>query len=82
MDAAGTCTARFCDQPTAVVCGTGNNGGDGLVCARRLHESGLLTSVSCIDAARGLNSTVTAHRSSSTRTSPRALARGITMGCR
>jgi ADP-dependent NAD(P)H-hydrate dehydratase / NAD(P)H-hydrate epimerase len=52
MEAAGLEVARFCDGPTAVVCGTGNNGGDGLVCARRLHESGLLVSVSCIDLAR------------------------------
>jgi len=52
MEAAGSCVSRFCDQPTAVVCGTGNNGGDGLVCARRLHKSGNLTSVCCIDVTR------------------------------
>lgn len=52
MDAAGLCVSRFCNGPTAVVCGAGNNGGDGLVCARRLHDSGSLTSVCCIDAAR------------------------------
>src|SRR5712692_7269619 len=52
MEAAGMCVARFCDQPTAVVCGTGNNGGDGLVCARRLHEKGLLASVCCVDSTR------------------------------
>ncbi len=52
MEAAGMCVARFCDRPTAVVCGLGNNGGDGLVCARRLHESGKLTSVCCVDATR------------------------------
>ncbi len=46
------CVARFCDQPTAVVCGTGNNGGDGLVCARRLHEQGLLASVCCVEPTR------------------------------
>jgi NAD(P)H-hydrate epimerase len=50
MEAAGLCVSRFCDQPTAVVCGTGNNGGDGLVCARRLHESGHLTTVCCVDS--------------------------------
>jgi hydroxyethylthiazole kinase-like uncharacterized protein yjeF len=52
MEAAGTCVSRFCDGPTVVVCGTGNNGGDGLVCARRLLESGHLTSVCCVDPAR------------------------------
>jgi hydroxyethylthiazole kinase-like uncharacterized protein yjeF len=52
MEAAGTCISRFCDRPTTVACGTGNNGGDGLVCARRLHESGHLTSVCCVDKER------------------------------
>jgi ADP-dependent NAD(P)H-hydrate dehydratase / NAD(P)H-hydrate epimerase len=52
MYAAGLCLSRFCDQPTAVVCGTGNNGGDGLACATRLHKSGKLTSVCCVDVTR------------------------------
>jgi NAD(P)H-hydrate epimerase len=52
MYAAGLCVSRFCNGPTAVVCGAGNNGGDGLVCARLLHESGRLTSVSCIEVTR------------------------------
>ena len=52
MEAAGIAVARFCDRPAVVVCGIGNNGGDGLVCARRLHEAGHLTSVCCVDAAR------------------------------
>jgi len=52
MSAAGLCVSRFCHGPTAVVCGAGNNGGDGLECARRLHESGTLTSVCCIDPDR------------------------------
>ncbi|MFI5282046.1 MAG: NAD(P)H-hydrate epimerase [Candidatus Dormibacterales bacterium] len=52
MEAAGAAVWRFCDRPAAVVCGAGNNGGDGLVCARHLHESGLLASVSCIDVTR------------------------------
>jgi NAD(P)H-hydrate epimerase len=51
MSAAGLGVSRFCNGPTAVVCGAGNNGGDGLVCAARLHESGRLTSVCCIDSA-------------------------------
>lgn len=52
MEAAGWQIARFCKGPTAVVCGVGNNGGDGLAAARHLHRWGRLTSVSCIDYAR------------------------------
>ena len=52
MEAAGWQLARFCDQPTAIVCGVGNNGGDGLAAARHLHRWGRLTNVSCIDPLR------------------------------
>jgi ADP-dependent NAD(P)H-hydrate dehydratase / NAD(P)H-hydrate epimerase len=52
MEAAGWQVARFCDRPTAVVCGLGNNGGDGLAAARHLHRWGRLVSVSCMDIAR------------------------------
>ena len=52
MEAAGWQVARFCDAPTAVVCGLGNNGGDGLAAARHLHRWGRLTNVSCIDPLR------------------------------
>src|SRR6185312_11524804 len=44
--------ARFCRGRTAVVCGVGNNAGDGLAAARHLHRWGRLASVSCLDAAR------------------------------
>lgn len=47
MENAGDAVARFILRPfsgnnrrIAVVCGKGNNGGDGLVAARRLHEEG------------------------------------------
>jgi NAD(P)H-hydrate epimerase len=52
MEAAGWQLARFCDAPTTVVCGLGNNGGDGLAAARHLHRWGRLTNVSCIDPLR------------------------------
>ena len=52
MEAAGLSVAGFCDAPTAVVCGPGNNGGDGLVCARHLHRSARLASVCGVDASK------------------------------
>ncbi len=52
MEAAGWQVARFCTGPTAVVCGVGNNAGDGLAAARHLHRWGRLTSVCCVDAVR------------------------------
>lgn len=52
MEAAGWQVARFCSQPAAVVCGIGNNAGDGLAAARHLHRWGKLASVCCLDAGR------------------------------
>ena len=52
MEAAGWQAARFCEGRTAVVCGIGNNAGDGLAAARHLHRRGRLASVSCIDRGR------------------------------
>jgi ADP-dependent NAD(P)H-hydrate dehydratase / NAD(P)H-hydrate epimerase len=52
MEAAGWQLARFCDRPTAVVCGVGNNGGDGLAAARHLHRWGRLANICCIDLLR------------------------------
>ncbi|MBO0745289.1 MAG: NAD(P)H-hydrate epimerase [Candidatus Dormibacteraeota bacterium] len=51
MEAAGWQVARFCRGRTYVVCGKGNNGGDGLAAARHLHRWGRLAGVACIDAA-------------------------------
>lgn len=52
MEAAGWQVARFCKRPAAVVCGVGNNAGDGLAAARHLHRWSLLTSVACVDPSR------------------------------
>ena len=52
MEAAGWQAARFCQGRTAVVCGVGNNAGDGLAAARHLHRWGRLGPVSCVDANR------------------------------
>ena len=53
MERAGTGVARAVerlapDGPVAVVCGKGNNGGDGLVVARVLRESGRPVWVACV----------------------------------
>lgn len=52
MEAAGWQIARHCGPRTAVLCGTGNNGGDGLAAARHLHRWGRLHSVSILDPGR------------------------------
>jgi ADP-dependent NAD(P)H-hydrate dehydratase / NAD(P)H-hydrate epimerase len=52
MEAAGWQVARFCREPAIVVCGVGNNAGDGLAVARHLHRWGWLVGVCCVDAAR------------------------------
>jgi len=52
MEAAGWQVARFCSGPAVVVCGVGNNAGDGLAAARHLHRWGKLAGVCCLDAGR------------------------------
>jgi NAD(P)H-hydrate epimerase len=52
MEAAGWQVARFCGQRAAVVCGIGNNAGDGLAAARHLHRWGRLASVCCANPDR------------------------------
>lgn len=52
MEAAGWQVARFCSLPSVVVCGVGNNAGDGLAAARHLHRWGKLAGVCCVDAGR------------------------------
>ena len=51
MEAAGWQVARHCRGRAYVVCGKGNNGGDGLAAARHLHRWGRLAGVACIDRA-------------------------------
>lgn len=50
MEAAGWQVARQCRGLTYVVCGRGNNGGDGLAAARHLHRWGRLAGLACVDA--------------------------------
>jgi hydroxyethylthiazole kinase-like uncharacterized protein yjeF len=52
MEAAGWQVARLCTTMTAVVCGIGNNAGDGLAAARHLHRWGRLARVCCLESAR------------------------------
>lgn len=52
MEAAGWQVARSCDQHAAVICGVGNNAGDGFAAARHLHRWNRLRSVCCVDPAR------------------------------
>ena len=52
MEAAGWQAARFCTERTVVVCGVGNNAGDGLAAARHLYRWGRLVSVCCVDPDR------------------------------
>jgi len=49
MEAAGWQVARHCRGRSYVVCGRGNNGGDGLAAARHLHRWGRLAGVACPD---------------------------------
>src|SRR5438270_8230628 len=53
MERAGTGVARAVERlaggsPATVVCGKGNNGGDGLVAARLLREAGRQVTVVCV----------------------------------
>jgi len=52
MEGAGWQVARLSPAASAVVCGIGNNAGDGLAAARHLHRWGKLASVCCLDAGR------------------------------
>jgi NAD(P)H-hydrate epimerase len=66
MERAGAGVARAVEQlapdgPVAVVCGKGNNGGDGLVVARLLREAGREVAVLCTAPAGELSGDVAAN---------------------
>jgi ADP-dependent NAD(P)H-hydrate dehydratase / NAD(P)H-hydrate epimerase len=52
MEAAGWQVARYVGQPAVVVCGVGNNAGDGFAAARHLRRWGRLAGVCCVDLGR------------------------------
>ncbi len=52
MEAAGWRVATYVRHEVTVVCGVGNNAGDGLAAARHFHRWGKLVNVCCIDASR------------------------------
>jgi len=52
MEAAGWQVARLVEGRAVVVCGVGNNAGDGFAAARHLQRWGRLVRLCCVDAAR------------------------------
>lgn len=52
MEAAGWQVARMVEQAAVVLCGIGNNAGDGFAAARHLRRWGRLAGVCCVDASR------------------------------
>ena len=59
MERAGAAVAdavlrRWRGRPIAVLCGPGNNGGDGFVAARLLHEAGAAVKLGCLVPAAAL----------------------------
>lgn len=65
------------DGPVVVVCGTGNNGGDGLVLARLLRDAGREVTVICAGATAKLKGDARANLERLPGDAPLGLARGI-----
>jgi ADP-dependent NAD(P)H-hydrate dehydratase / NAD(P)H-hydrate epimerase len=66
MERAGQGVARIVEQvapdgPVAIVCGKGNNGGDGLVVARLLRDAGRRVTVLCTASPKELSSDAAAN---------------------
>jgi NAD(P)H-hydrate epimerase len=81
MERAGEAVARAVevhasDGPIAVVCGKGNNGGDGLVAARMLRERGRQVSVVCVAPPEQLGGDAAANLERLPGEAPVALAQG------
>lgn len=81
MERAGTGVARAVevhsgDGLVTVVCGKGNNGGDGLVAARLLREAGREVTVVCVAPAEELKGDVAANLARLPGEAPVALAQG------
>jgi NAD(P)H-hydrate epimerase len=81
MERAGTGVARAvevhaCDGLVAVVCGKGNNGGDGLVVARLLREAGREVAVVCVAPAEEFEGDAAANLARLPGEAPVALAHG------
>ncbi|HST31885.1 MAG TPA: NAD(P)H-hydrate dehydratase [Solirubrobacteraceae bacterium] len=81
MERAGTGVARAvevhaCDGLVAVVCGKGNNGGDGLVVARLLREAAREVTVVCVAPAEEFKGDAAANLARLPGEAPVALAQG------
>ncbi len=81
MERAGAAVARTveriaADGPVAVVCGKGNNGGDGLVVARLLRDAGRQVAVLCIVPTQEFSSDARENLDRLTGEAPRLLTDG------
>ncbi len=87
MERAGAAVARAVEELSpdgrvVVVCGKGNNGGDGLVAARLLRETGRAVTVACIAAPEELRGDARENLSRLPGESPRSFGAGETLeGC-
>lgn len=81
MERAGTGVARAvevhaCDGPVTVLCGKGNNGGDGLVVARLLRDAGRAVTVVCVAPAEQFKGDAAANLARLPGDAPVSLAEG------